>query len=130
MNRDQKTAVVDEIAEQIESAEAIFAVDYRGISVAQVADLRTKLRDVDARFRVVKNSLSERAADQAGMETLKPMLVGPTALTFVQGDAALAAKALNDTARQLQPARLQGRRPQRRGADRGRRALDRAPALP
>jgi large subunit ribosomal protein L10 len=101
MNRDQKTAVVEEIAGQIQSAEAIFAVDYRGISVSQVADLRTRLRDADARFRIVKNSLSERAADQAGMETLKPMLIGPTALTFVKGDAALAAKALNDTARQL-----------------------------
>jgi large subunit ribosomal protein L10 len=101
MNRDQKTAVVDEIAGQLQEAEAIFAVDYRGISVDQVAELRTKLRDADARFRVVKNSLSERAADQAGLDTLKPMLVGPTALAFVKGDAALAAKALNDTARQL-----------------------------
>ena len=101
MNRDQKTAVVDEIAGQIQEADAIFAVDYRGISVAQVADLRVKLRDADARFRVVKNSLSERAADKAGLDTLKPMLIGPTALAFVNGDAALAAKALNDAARQL-----------------------------
>lgn len=101
MNRDQKTAVIDEIAGDIQGAQAIFAVDYRGISVSQVADLRTKLRDADARFRVVKNSLSERAADKAGMETLKPMLIGPTALTFVNGDAALAAKALNDAARQF-----------------------------
>jgi large subunit ribosomal protein L10 len=101
MNRDQKTAVVDEIAGEIQGAEAIFAVDYRGITVSQVADLRVKLRDADARFRVVKNSLSERAADQAGVDTLKPMLVGPTALAFVNGDAALAAKALNDAARQL-----------------------------
>jgi large subunit ribosomal protein L10 len=101
MNRDQKTAVVDEIAEQIGSAEAIFAVDYRGITVAQVAELRTKLRDANARFRVVKNSLSERAADQAGVSDLKPMLIGPTALALVHGDAAVAAKALNDTARQL-----------------------------
>jgi large subunit ribosomal protein L10 len=101
MNRDQKTAVVDEIAGQIQEADAIFAVDYRGITVDQVADLRTKLRAADARFRVVKNSLSERAADQAGVDTLKPMLVGPTALAFVKGDAALAAKALNDAARQL-----------------------------
>jgi large subunit ribosomal protein L10 len=101
MNRDQKTAVIDEIAGDIQEAQAIFAVDYRGISVSQVADLRTKLRDADARFRVVKNSLSERAADKAGMETLKPMLIGPTALTFVNGDAALAAKALNDAARQF-----------------------------
>jgi large subunit ribosomal protein L10 len=101
MNRDQKTAVVDEIAGELQGAEAIFAVDYRGITVSQVADLRVKLRDADARFRVVKNSLSERAADKAGLDTLKPMLVGPTALAFVNGDAALAAKALNDAARQL-----------------------------
>jgi large subunit ribosomal protein L10 len=101
MNRDQKSAVIEEIAGQLQESEAIFAVDYRGISVDQVAELRTKLRAVDARFRVVKNSLSERAADQAGMDTLKPLLVGPTALAFVKGDAAAAAKALNDTARQL-----------------------------
>lgn len=101
MNREQKSATVDEIAAQIGAAEAVFAVDYRGISVAQVAELRSKLRDADARFRIVKNSLSERAADKAGAEDLKPMLVGPTALTLVHGDAALAAKALNDTARQL-----------------------------
>jgi large subunit ribosomal protein L10 len=101
MNREQKSAVVDEIADQIQNAEAIFAIDYRGITVAQVADLRARLRESDARFRVVKNSLSERAADKAGMESLKPMLVGPTALTLVNGDAALAAKALADAARAL-----------------------------
>ena len=101
MNRDQKAAVVEELAGQIGAAEAIFAVDYRGITVAQVADLRERLRGADARFRVVKNSLSERAADQAGVEQLKAMLQGPTALTLVNGDAALAAKALNDAARTL-----------------------------
>jgi large subunit ribosomal protein L10 len=102
MNRDEKAAVVDEIAEQFGSSDAVFAVDYRGISVAQAADLRARLRDADARFRVVKNSLSERAADKAGLESIKPMLVGPTALTFVRGDAAAAAKALNDAAREMQ----------------------------
>jgi large subunit ribosomal protein L10 len=101
MNREQKAAVVDEIAEQLGAADAIFAVDYRGITVAQVANLRNQLREADARFRVVKNSLSERAADKAGFDDLKPMLVGPTALTLVHGDAALAAKALNDLARRL-----------------------------
>ena len=101
MNRDEKTAVVEEIAGQIGSAEAIFAVDYRGISVSQVADLRDKLREADAKFRIVKNSLTERAADQAGLADLKPLLIGPTALAIVRGDAALAAKALHDTARAL-----------------------------
>jgi large subunit ribosomal protein L10 len=102
MNREEKAAVVDEIAGQIGSAEAIYAVDYRGLSVSQAADLRAKLRDVDASFRIVKNSLTELAADKAGMADLKPLLDGPTALALVRGDAALAAKALNDTARQLQ----------------------------
>jgi large subunit ribosomal protein L10 len=101
MNRDQKAVVVDEIAAQIGESEAIFAVDYRGITVTQVAELRDRLREADARFRVVKNSLSERAADKAGVENLKPMLTGPTALALVRGDAAMAAKALNDTARRL-----------------------------
>jgi len=99
MNRDQKAAVVEEIAGQIQSAQAIFAVDYRGLTVAQAAELRVRLRESDTKFRVVKNSLSERAANQAGAENLKPLLIGPTALALVSGDAALAAKALNDAAR-------------------------------
>jgi large subunit ribosomal protein L10 len=99
MNRNQKAAVVEEIAGQIQSAQAIFAVDYRGLTVAQAAELRTRLRDSETLFRVVKNSLSERAAEHAGAESLKPLLVGPTALALVRGDAALAAKALNDAAR-------------------------------
>ena len=108
MNRDEKAAVVDQIAEQFSSADAVFAVDYRGISVAQAAELRARLRATDARFRVVKNSLSERAADKAGLEAIKPMLTGPTALTFVNGDAAAAAKALNDAARELQLLEFKG----------------------
>ena len=96
MNRDQKATAVAEIAEQIQESEAVFAIDYRGITVAQVAELRGKLRDADATFRVVKNTLTERAADQADAEALKALLEGPTALTFVRGDAAAAAKAIAD----------------------------------
>lgn len=99
MNKEQKAAVVDEIAEQLQGAEAIFAVDYRGISVPQAAELRSKLRDADATFRVVKNRLTVRAAEKAGTDSLGELLDGPTALTFVRGDAAVAAKALNDFAR-------------------------------
>jgi large subunit ribosomal protein L10 len=97
LNRDQKTAVVDEVAAQIEASEAVFAVDYRGISVPQAADLRQKLNEAGARFRVVKNTLTLLAADKAGAEDLKGLLEGPTAFTFVTaegGDVALAAKAL------------------------------------
>jgi large subunit ribosomal protein L10 len=99
MNRDEKAAVIDRIAGELESSSAVFAVDYRGITVSQVADLRAKLRAADATFAVVKNSLTERAADKAGAEALKAVLEGPTALTFVRGDAAAAAKALSDAQR-------------------------------
>ncbi|HEY2631105.1 MAG TPA: 50S ribosomal protein L10 [Solirubrobacteraceae bacterium] len=102
MNREQKAATIEAIAADIDQSEAIFAVDYRGISVPQAAELRTKLREADATFTVVKNSLTERAADQVGAESLKPMLSGPTALTFVRGDVALAAKAIADYARATQ----------------------------
>ena len=96
MNRDQKAAVIEEVTTQLREAEAVYAVDYRGTSVPQAAELRTKLRDADTRFRVVKNTLTERAADDAGAEALKPYLQGPTALVFVNGDAAAAAKTLAD----------------------------------
>jgi large subunit ribosomal protein L10 len=99
MNRDQKAAVIEEIAAQISGSEAIFAVDYRGTSVVEAAELRERLRDADATLRVVKNSLTELAADKAGAETLKQLLEGPTAFTFVRGDAAVAAKMLADFAR-------------------------------
>jgi large subunit ribosomal protein L10 len=108
VNRDQKSAVVEEIAGQIRSSDAIFAVDYRGISVAQAADLRARLRDSGTRFRIVKNSLTERAADEAGATALKELLQGPTALAFVTGDAALAAKALNDAARAMHTLEFKG----------------------
>jgi large subunit ribosomal protein L10 len=96
VNRDQKATAIAEIAEQIQESEAVFAIDYRGITVAQVAELRGKLRETDATFRVVKNTLTERAADQADAEALKSLLEGPTALTFVRGDAAAAAKVIAD----------------------------------
>jgi large subunit ribosomal protein L10 len=97
MNRDQKAAVIEEVAAQIREAEAVFAVDYRGISVPQAAELRIKLNEAGARFRVVKNTLTLLAADKAGADSLKEVLDGPTAFTFVTaegGDVALAAKAL------------------------------------
>ena len=95
MNREEKSAAIEEIAAQIEGAEAIFAVDYRGISVAQAAELRAKLREADASFRVVKNRLTKLAADKAGEDRLTDLLEGPTALTFVRGDTAQAAKAIS-----------------------------------
>jgi large subunit ribosomal protein L10 len=108
MDRDQKRAAVAEIAEQIRGSDAVFAVDYRGISVPQAAELRTRLRDADATFRIVKNTLTERAADEADAGTLKALLEGPTALTFVHGDAALAAKAISGFARETDALAFKG----------------------
>jgi large subunit ribosomal protein L10 len=95
MNREEKSATIQEIAAQIEASEAIFAVDYRGISVPQAAELRSKLREADASFRIVKNRLTKLAADKAGEERLAELLQGPTALAFVRGDTAQAAKAIS-----------------------------------
>jgi large subunit ribosomal protein L10 len=100
VNRDQKAAVIDRLAGQLESADAVFAVDYRGLSVKQAVDLRKSLTDADATFTVAKNTLTERAADKAGAEQIKSLLEGPTALTFVNGDVAVAAKALATFRRQ------------------------------
>jgi large subunit ribosomal protein L10 len=94
MNREQKTAVIEAVATQIRDSQAVLAVDYRGLSVPQAAELRRRLGEAGASLRVVKNTLTERAADRAGQEALKELLEGPTAFTFVDGDAALAARAI------------------------------------
>jgi large subunit ribosomal protein L10 len=95
MNREEKSATIEEIATQIEGSEAIFAVDYRGISVSQAAELRAKLREADTSFRVVKNRLTKLAADKADEQRLAELLQGPTALAFVRGDTAQAAKTIS-----------------------------------
>ncbi len=95
MNKEQKIEAVAQIAQQIEESQAVFAIDYRGVTVSQIASVRAQLGDLDASFRVVKNSLTELAADKAGADHLKSLLEGPTALTFVRGDAAAAAKAIS-----------------------------------
>jgi len=100
VNKEEKAAAVDEIAQRLGEAEAIFAVDYRGISVTEAAELRSSLREADATFRVVKNRLAKRAAEQAGTNELQDLLDGPIALTFIKGDAVIAAKAIATFARQ------------------------------
>jgi len=100
MNKEEKAALVDEIAHRLGDASAIFAVDYRGISVPQAAELRSQLSEADATFRVVKNRLAKRAVERAGTPELDSLLVGPTALTFIKGDAVVAAKAISTFGRQ------------------------------
>ena len=109
MRKEQKTQVIDEIAAQLSEAEAVYAVDYRGLSVPQAAELRANLRQHDAYFRVVKNTLTLLAADKAGVVEIKELVAdGPTALTFVRGDAALAAKALDGFSRQADVLEIKG----------------------
>src|SRR3954454_4251625 len=108
MNREQKAAVIEEVASQIRDAQAIFAVDYRGLSVKQAADLRSRLIEIDASLRVVKNTLTERAADEVGADVLKQFLEGPTAFTFVNGDPVLAAKAIAAFRRETQLPEFKG----------------------
>jgi large subunit ribosomal protein L10 len=100
MRKEDKAALVDEIADRLGDAEAIFAVDYRGITVPQAAELRAKLTDADATFRVVKNRLAKRATERAGTAELDQLFEGPTALAFVKGDAVTAAKAIATFGRQ------------------------------
>ena len=99
MNREEKATAIAEIGSELGDVNAVYAVDYRGISVPAAAELRTKLREADASFSIVKNRLAKRAVAEAGIDGLEEHLVGPTALTYVRGDAVLAAKAIADFAR-------------------------------
>ncbi len=100
MDKEQKAALVEEIASDLSEAQAIFAIDYRGISVPEAAELRGKLVEADATFKIVKNRLAKRAAEQAGQDGLEPLLEGPTALTYVAGDPVVAAKAISTFSRE------------------------------
>jgi large subunit ribosomal protein L10 len=100
MTKEEKAALVDEIVDRLGDAEAIFAVDYRGITVPQAAELRAKLNEADTTFRVVKNRLAKRATERAGTAELDPLFEGPTALALVKGDAVTAAKTISTFGRQ------------------------------
>jgi large subunit ribosomal protein L10 len=108
MDKEQKAAAVAELTDSLKEAEAIFAVDYRGISVTQAADLRRRLAEADAVFRVVKNRLAKRAVADAGTEGVDELLVGPTALTLIKGDAVVAAKAIATFTREHQVLEYKG----------------------
>ncbi|MDQ3572409.1 MAG: 50S ribosomal protein L10 [Actinomycetota bacterium] len=100
MNRDEKTIAVEELAGHLSEAQAVFAVDYKGISVTQAAELRTRLRESDASFKVVKNRLAKLAAAKAGTVELDELLTGPIALTLINGDAVVVAKTITTFAKE------------------------------
>ncbi len=97
--RSEKVAIVDEIATKLTAAKAVFVTEYRGLTVGAMATLRGALRQAGAEHKVYKNSLARFAATKAGLDGLKELLAGPTALTFAGDDSVAAAKALRDVAR-------------------------------
>jgi large subunit ribosomal protein L10 len=101
MLRQDKEQIVKELADRLKSSQNLLVADYRGLTMPEIDELRTKLLDSGARFSVVKNTLTRRAAEEAGIKELLDLIDGPTAIAFIDadGDPAAAAKILNDTAR-------------------------------
>jgi large subunit ribosomal protein L10 len=101
MQKSEKERVVAELTERLQGAETLIVADYRGLTVTQIGELRGKLLEHGARFSVVKNSLTKRAAEAAGVEPLLALLDGPTAIAFLEtgGDPVAVAKALDDAAK-------------------------------
>ena len=97
--RPEKVAVVNEVRERFDSADAALLTEYRGLTVTELAALRGALRESGTEYKVYKNTLVRRAAADAGITELDELLVGPTAIAFISGDAAVAAKALKDFAK-------------------------------
>jgi len=110
MHREDKERVVAELTEKLKSADTMIIADYRGLTMPQIDSLRTKLLEQGARFSVVKNTLTRRAAEEAGADQLLALLEGPTAIAFVEsdGDPVAVAKALADSARETRVLEIRG----------------------
>ena len=101
MLKSEKERVVAELAERLRAAETLMVADYRGLTMPEIDELRTRLLEAGARFTVVKNTLTKLAAEQAGTKDVLELIDGPTAIAFLDadGDPVAAAKVLNETAR-------------------------------
>lgn len=101
MDRSEKERLVGELTERLKTTETMIVADYRGLTVTEIDELRTKLLEHGARFSVVKNTLTKRAAESAGVDALLALLEGPTAIAFLEadGDPVAVAKALDDAAK-------------------------------
>ena len=110
MDKSQKEQVVADLVERLRTTDSLIVADYRGLTNAQLVDLRAKLRGSGARLTVVKNTLTRRAAEEAGTEALLALLEGPTAIAFVEteGDPVAVAKALADAAKDTKVLALRG----------------------
>ena len=101
MLKEQKERVVEQLAQRLRDSETLMVADYRGLTMPEIDELRSRLLEAGARFTVVKNTLTRRAAEAAGKEDVLELIDGPTAIAFLdsEGDPAAVAKILNDTAR-------------------------------
>ena len=109
MLRKDKEQVVAELAERLRASDTLILADYRGLSVTELDGVRTQILEHGARFSVVKNTLTKRAAEEAGLDTLTALLDGPTAIAFVgDGDMVAVAKTLNDTAKRTKILSIKG----------------------
>lgn len=110
MKKDQKQTIVDELTDRLKGADTLLVADYRGLTMPQIDTLRTRLLESGARFTVVKNTLTRRAAEAAGSQALLAFLEGPTAIAFLEsgGDMLAAAKALADMARESRILAIRG----------------------
>jgi large subunit ribosomal protein L10 len=110
MHKENKERVVTELTEKLRSSETMIVADYRGLTMPQIDALRSKLIENGARFTVVKNTLTRRAAEAAGADQLLALLEGPSAIAFVEadGDAVAVAKALADSARDTKVLAIRG----------------------
>ena len=110
MKKDDKERLVAELTERLRTTETLLVADYRGLTMPQIDELRTKLLEHGARFAVVKNTLTRRAAEAAGNDTLLALLEGPTAIAFLEsgGDPVAVAKALVDAARETRVLEVRG----------------------
>ena len=110
MLKTEKERIVAELTEKLRSTQTLIVADYRGLTMTQIDDLRTKLLEHGARFAVVKNTLARRAAEAAETDTLLALLEGPTAIAFLEsdGDPVAVAKALVDAARETRVLELRG----------------------
>lgn len=108
MARPEKVAAVEEIRNDLQASQAVFVTDYRGLNVSQLTQLRRQLREIGTDYKVVKNTLTRRAAAEVDAQALDPLLVGPTAVAFAKEDAVATAKALSEFAKESRILEIRG----------------------
>src|SRR5437763_5512647 len=110
MQKEDKSRVVADLTEKLRSADTLIVADYRGLTMPQIDALRGRLLEHGAKFTVVKNTLTRRAAQDAGADALLALLEGPTAIAFIEaeGDMVAVAKALADSARETRLLTIRG----------------------